>query len=199
MIRVAPPPEPPDFDQKVRQPGLVWLERNLDEKGKLPKRKRPPDRWSQFRNELANGFNNRCGYSAMYDLVGTVDHYLSCDNYPRFAYEWPNYRYVSGWINSSKKALDDRVLDPFEVEDDWFEILLPSMQLVLTEAVPDEKRERAEFTLRRLQLRDGERVVRQRQVWYRHYQEGKVSLNQLELVAPLIAKAVKKRVKAGVD
>ena len=28
---------------------------------------------------------------------------------------------MPGWINSSKGTLDNQILDPFEVEDDWFE------------------------------------------------------------------------------
>ncbi|MEB3336577.1 MAG: hypothetical protein VKJ46_03875, partial [Leptolyngbyaceae bacterium] len=124
--------------------------------------KRPRDLWSPFKSPLADGFHKLCGYSAMLDLGGTVDHYLSCKNHRSLAYEWSNYRFCSGWINSSKRALDDQVLDPFQVEDDWFEILLPSLQLVLTASVPDSERDRAEFTLQRLGLKDDERILRQR-------------------------------------
>ena len=74
-----------------------------------------------------------------------------------------------------------------------FEILLPSLQLVLTSAVPSAIRKRADFTLTRLHLRDDERIIRQRQQWYRMYQEGKLSLEGLETVAPLIARAVRKQ------
>jgi hypothetical protein len=195
MIRVTPSPEPPDFDQRARQPGLAWLAKHLDENGKLPAGKRPQDKWTRFKDQLADGFGNRCGYSAMHDLVGTVDHYLSCENHPELAYEWSNYRYASGWINSSKGTLDEQVLDPFEVQDGWFEILLPSMQLVLTDAVPPLERQRAEFTLERLHLRDDERMVRLRRKWYDYYLEGKLTLEGLDVFAPLIARAVRKQAK----
>lgn len=33
-------------------------------------------------------------------------------------------------MNSSKGTLDNQVLDPFEVANDWFEILLPSLQYI---------------------------------------------------------------------
>ena len=193
MKHFAPPPEPPDFDAQVRQPGNQWLEQNLDENGRLPKGTRPPDRWSDFKGQLADGFSNLCAYSVMCELVGTVDHYLSCEHHPRMVYEWSNYRYLSGWINSSKKTLDEAVLDPFQVEDDWFEVLLPSLQLVLTDAVPQGEQDRAKFTIERLHLRDDERVIRQRQQWYRMYQEGNLSIEGLEDVAPLIARAVRKQ------
>ncbi|MFM9157494.1 MAG: hypothetical protein ACKOPK_06140, partial [Dolichospermum sp.] len=118
--------------------------------------------------------------------VGNVEHFLSFKNYPDLAYEWSNYRFASGWINSSKGTLDNQILDPFEVEDDWFEILLPSLQLVITDAVPEEKRQKAEFTLQRLHLQDDERVLRQRREWYKLYIDGDLTLTGLEKKAPLI-------------
>lgn len=74
----------------------------------------------------------------------------------------------------------------------WFEILLPSLQLVLTDAVPQDKREIAQYTLMRLHLRDDERIIRQRREWYRMYQDGGLSLEELEKKAPLIARAIRK-------
>jgi hypothetical protein len=187
MIRFNPPPEPPEFDQKGRRCGNAWLAKNPDTK------KRPRDYWSPFKSHLADGFGNLCGYSAMYEPVGTVDHYLCCENHRHLAYEWSNYRYASSWINSSKSTLDEQVLDPFQVEDNWFEILLPSLQLVLTDAVPPHERDRAAFTLERLHLRDDERVIRQRQQWYQLYLEGELTLAGLERKAPLIARAIRKQ------
>jgi hypothetical protein len=199
MKRFAPPSEPPDFDAQVRQPGNDWLSQHLGEDGKLPQGQRPPDRWSSFKAQLARGFDNLCAYSVMLDLVGTVDHYLSCKNHPGLAYEWNNYRYSSGWINSSKGTQDEAMLDPFQVEDDWFEILLPSLQLILTDAVPLEERDRARFTLERLHLEHDERVLRQRRQWYEMYQRGELPLEGLERVAPLIAQAVRKQQAGNPD
>jgi len=87
MLKFNPPPEPADFDTKTRQPGNDWLTKNLNDK------KRPKDYWSNFKSNLADGFGNLCGYSAMYEPVGTVDHYLSCENHQNLAYEWSNYRF----------------------------------------------------------------------------------------------------------
>ncbi|MBD1214433.1 MAG: hypothetical protein H9534_17230, partial [Dolichospermum circinale Clear-D4] len=156
-------------------------------------KKRPKDYWSNFKSDLADGFGNICGYTVMYEPVGNVEHFLSFKNYPDLAYEWSNYRFASGWINSSKGTLDNQILDPFEVEDDWFEILLPSLQLVITDAVPPHKRQKAEFTLQRLHLQDDERVLRQRREWYKLYIDGDITLTGLEKKAPLIARAVRKQ------
>ncbi len=186
MIHFEPVSEPPDFDQNARQRGHKWLAEN-------PYATRPRDYWTPFKPQLADGFGNLCGYTAMYESVGTVDHYQSWKNNKPLAYEWSNYRFAAGWINSSKLNADDQVFDPFEVEDGWFEILLPSLQLVVTSAVPVNKRTQAEYTLERLHLRDDERVIRQREAWYRRYQENKLTLKGLEEVAPLLARAIRKQ------
>jgi hypothetical protein len=71
MMRFIPPSEPADFEQQVRKAGNNWLVKSPDAK--------PKDFWSTFKPELAQGFQNLCGYSVMYipSRMGTVDHYLS--------------------------------------------------------------------------------------------------------------------------
>lgn len=192
MIPVLPVPEPHDFDEKARQPGNQWL---IDH----PDANRPRDYWSPFRNLLAEGFHFRCGYSAMWISEGSVDHFLSWQNHPQLAYEWSNYRYISNSINSSKQKVDDQVLDPYELQEGWFEILLPSLQLVLTDAVPQQVRAKAEFTLQRLRLRDHENIIRQRLAWYSLYLEGELTLEGLERMAPLIAYAIRNQQNSTSD
>lgn len=185
MIPVPNPiPEPEGFHERCRELGNAWLQRN-------PDAKRPPDYWSPFKKHLEEGFSNRCGYGAIFINYGTVDHHISCYEDITKAYEWSNYRLVDGWMNSSKSNKDSSLLlDPFEVEDGWFEILLPSLQLVVSNDIPDEFRERAEYTINNLPLRDDERIIRQRRRWYELYQQGEFSLETLRKFAPLIAKAV---------
>ncbi len=190
MKHFNPQPEPRDFDRRARQPGRAWLRDHLDQAGNLPQGTRPRDYWSDFRGALAEGFDNLCAYTVMLTTEGTVDHYLSCNHHPDLAYEWSNYRFVMGWINSSKGDLDAAVLDPFEVQEDWFEIILPSLQLCLTDKVPPAQRDRAQFTLTRLHLDHDERIIRVRQQWYQLYLDGYLPLAGLQKVAPLIACAV---------
>ncbi len=184
MIHVTPPHEPEDFDARVRRPGAAWF-------AKQPTPK-PRDYWCLMVGELASGFHDLCAYAAMWISDGTVDHYLSSSHHTELAYEWSNYRYASHRMNSFKGAVDEKVLDPFSVEDGWFEIILPSLQLVLTEAIPADQRTRAEYTLGRLHLRDGEMVIRQRQAWYEMYRQG-TSLEVIKRKAPLIARAIRKQ------
>jgi hypothetical protein len=132
----------------------------------------------------------------MYEPVGTVDHYISCRNCRDanavLAYTWSNYRFASQWINASKQNADSSVLDPFKVKDGWFEILLPSLQMVVHSSVPNRIKAKANFTLERLHLRDDERVIRQREEWYRMRKQGELNHEGLKKKAPLIARAVEK-------
>ncbi|MDY7091882.1 MAG: hypothetical protein SX243_02825 [Acidobacteriota bacterium] len=187
MIAFERVPQPPGFREQAEQPGAVWLETH-------PEAKRPRDFWTPFKAPLAQGFHNLCAYSAMFEPVGTVDHFVSCTEDRSLAYKWSNYRYAAQWINASKSSLPSiQILDPFEVENGWFKILLPSLQLVVSQEISPALRKRAEFVLVRLNLRDDERVIRQRREWFRMYQDGEISLEGLRKKAPLIARAVERQ------
>ena len=184
MIRFEPVTEPAEFQEQARAPGTAWLAAH-------PDAERPRDYWTPFKKSLAQGFRDLCAYSAMYEPVGTVDHYISWNEDKSRAYEWENYRYCAAWINSSKANTPAAcLLDPFEVEDGWFELHLPSLQLRVSDTVPDQFRERAEYVLNRLHLSDDERVMRQRSEWFRMYQSGELTLDGLGRKAPLIAAAI---------
>lgn len=186
MIQFELRPKPADFKERVEDRGSAWLAANPTG--------RPPAHWLEFRSKLSDAFGSLCAYGAMFEPVGTVDHFVSVDEDRSKSYDWTNYRFAAGWINSSKQALKStQIIDPFVVNNEWFEVQLPSMQLVLTGQVPPEERERAQFVLERLHLGHDERVVRQRLEWYRMYQDGELDLVGLTKKAPLIATAIKKR------
>lgn len=185
MIPVAPPAEPATFDAECRVPGNAWLATH-------PDGRRPPDHWRHFLGDLCAGFGNRCGYLAMLDMTGTVDHFQSTSRHRDLTYEWSNYRYATGWLNSSKQTLDGEVLDPFQVREAWFEIDLPTLHLRLTAAVPARVRPRATETIRRLHLDYGDRVMRSREFYHGAYRNGEFTLDFLERVAPMIATAVRR-------
>ena len=188
MIPVPNPiEEPKNFDDRCRKAGAAWLKEN-------PNCERPTDKWTPFRHALADGFSNRCAFGAMYIPSGTVDHFVSWKEDKSLAYEWANFRYVEGWVNSSKNKKEASLfLDPFVVGEGWFEILLPSMQLVATDLIPDEFKELAKSTLDNLPIRDDERTLRVRREWYRMYEEKELNLEGLRKKAPLIAAAVEKK------
>jgi hypothetical protein len=196
MIRFKLQTEPANFDARCRKRGLRWLRANPCYEG------RPCDYWSEFELQLRNAFNGLCGYCAMLVMKAQVDHFipvalLKVQGKDTLAYEWSNYRYGEGVLNQKKGK--HKILDPFEVGDDWFEVLLPSLQLVITPNVPRRKRKLAEFTLEKLGLRDSEVVVRYRREWFKMYQERKLTLDGLRQSAPLVARAVERELLEGRD
>ena len=186
MIPVAKVPRPSGY-AKVKAGGDAWLAAN-------PSAKRPKDLWSPFLPELAEGFAHLCGYAAMLDPTGgTVDHYLSWKNRPDLAYEWTNFRFVSYVLNASKRTADDTVLDPHVVGRGWFEVILPSLQMRVTDQVPAAHKAAAVFTLKRLKLDNGEKVVRWRRHYYARFEAGQLDLEGLRVFAPLVAEAVERQ------
>ena len=176
--------EPAGFETMCRMPGNAWLAAH-------PDALRPRDYWSGFKSQLADGFGGLCAYSAMSLPVGTVDHFVSFNEDRGLAYEWSNFRYAAGWINSSKKSVRaEEILDPLLVDSGWFQILLPSLQLVATNRIPVGMRGKAEDTLRRLHLTDDERIVRQRLAWFKLWDDGELTIDGLRRMAPLIAEAI---------
>ena len=195
MIRVKKSKEPHGFDERCRKRGCQWLADH-------PGYKRPRDYWSEFEAQLRSAFAGLCGYCAMTVMKGQIDHFVDIETLKEkgkggLAYEWTNFRYADGSINQRK--LNARVLDPHTVRNEWFELLLPSLQLVLTSKVPENKRSLAEFTLVRLGLRDGEVVVRYRAKWFGLYRKRELNLEGLRAVAPLIAFAVERDLGKGLD
>ncbi|MBK6726043.1 MAG: hypothetical protein IPG63_02095 [Xanthomonadales bacterium] len=187
MIPVKRSPEPSQFDTKCRKAGKAWLKLQA-----RPLAGRPKDYWSQFRPDLCNAFKSICAYEALFIGAGggCVDHFEPVSN-TKLIYEWSNYRYANARVNSRKGIRGSAdILDPFEVRPGWFEILLPSLQMRVTDRVPAPKRARAEATLRLLGLDHHEQVVASRAEFYRLYREGKLSLEALREWAPLIAEAI---------
>lgn len=88
MIRFDPIPEPAAFAERVESRGRAWLA--------LHATGRPPAYWLEVRRDLADAFRQLCAYSAMFEPVGTVDHFVSIDEDRARAYAWTNYRFASG-------------------------------------------------------------------------------------------------------
>lgn len=189
MIPVPNPiPEPAAFDARCRIPGNRWLAEHPTAKAN-----QFPGHWQRFQLNLAQAFTYRCGWSAMYiGTDGAVDHFLSRENDRErtSVYEWSNYRYISTTVNSSKQALDQAVLDPFEVQHGWFEVRLPAFMLICTELVPATYREKADFTIQRLKLDVGSKFIANRRQWYCNYLCSNLPMTNLREYAPLMAAAI---------
>jgi hypothetical protein len=193
VIRVPRRKAPHGFKERVAAPGKAWLARN---KGR---RKGLPAYWSRVKDDVIAAFSQRCAYTAMWlSHDGEIDHFVSIDEDPRKAFRWDNLRYAAAWINRSKQNIpSSQLLDPFEVEDGWFEIVLPSLELRVTDRCPVHLRPRAELMLDRLGLRSGPQVMRSRRAFYAQYRSGRAKLEYLDDYAPLIARAIRKQQEAA--
>jgi len=88
------------------------------------------------------------------------------------------------------ETLDDQLLDPFEVQDDWFEVDIPSFVLRITDRIPRHLQAKAEFTVDRLDLQQGRKAVTLRWEWYEQYRLGELTMAGLHRNAPLVARAI---------
>jgi hypothetical protein len=66
----------------------------------------------------------------------------------------------------------------------------------VTDKVPAAHQAAAAFTLKRLKLGEGEKIVRWRQHYYARFQAGQLDLDGLRVFAPLIADAVERQQQA---
>jgi hypothetical protein len=200
--KLASANEPSLFDVNCRQPGATFL-------GENPPRD-PHEKsgwWSQFQPDLAKHFSYRCGWTAMtIGLDGDVDHFLACGHrkgspspHRNLAFEWSNYRYASGTINSRKGNHDNQVLDPCEIGEGWFEVVLPNFVLVPTALLPAELRPKTKTTIEKLRLFNDFKIRFTRWSWYeRYWNKGDPLIELLEKDAPLVASAVRKALDSGV-
>lgn len=188
MIHVErqPEPRPPefDFDREVRQPGRSALS-ELTGQGPSVSRRGPrigkkADRledlnpevlrkyayWTRALDALHKAYRGVCAYSCFYiePLCGpTVDHFVAIARTGlEEAYEWDNYRLACSLMNACKREFPD-VLDPFKVDDGWFELDLNTLEVKPGSALPSDLQARINETIRRLHLNDRDcRLTRER-------------------------------------
>ncbi len=198
MFPVPKVRQPRGFKADVELRGRTWLNAHP-----AATHSDYPDYWrtrgnGKYVRALKNGFHFRCGYTAHLTDHATVDHFYSKENYRKRTYKWSNYRYAASWLNSAKKPCHDGLLlDPYEVGPGWFEVELPSMQLVVNPAVipTPELVAKARFTLDTLPICDDERVVDFRAMCYAEYKashDKPTALQWLRRMAPLIAEAIER-------
>jgi uncharacterized protein (TIGR02646 family) len=126
MIPVTPQPEPPEFDQKVRQRGQKWLHKKLSHTHPATASAiELKPYWQACLDELHQGYQGICAYLCIYvdraQGSATVDHFQPKSQRPDLAYEWSNYRLACQRMNNSKRDFTD-VLDPFTVQSAWFRL-----------------------------------------------------------------------------
>jgi hypothetical protein len=205
MIHVDPAPEPPDFDRKIRQPGLSAIAEMVGEpplvRRRGPRRGKCADRrediptecfppfWRYGLDDMMRDYNQICSYMAIFieKVTGaaTVDHMIPRSVEWSQVYEWSNYRLACSLMNS-RKSDAIFVLDPFQVKTGWFELEFVGFQVEPAATLSSLIRRRVEKTIARLRLND--RECRELRRWYVfEYEAKEISLAHLTRRAPFIA------------
>lgn len=189
MIPVVLQPEPPGFDQTVRQNGLNYLRSHdipLDRP--LPEGTNLHPYWRACLDDLFNSYQGVCAYLCVFlERVtggGSVDHFIAKSKQADLAYEWSNYRLACATMNSRKGDYDG-VLDPFAIGPNMFHLELVSGRIYPNpDLAPVEQRD-VENTIQRLGLDDpGCRRLRVRH--YQEYLEGLYTRDFLKRSSPFV-------------
>ncbi|WP_075293363.1 hypothetical protein [Pararhizobium arenae] len=190
MIGVAPKHEYPGFDNDVRKRGAAFLAACPKPTSKQFKRF---NFWSSALRELHEAYSGVCAYTAMYlPDRGTVDHFIPKageNGQPELAYEWSNFRLAGGKVNTSKGDLID-IVDPFEVQENWFFMQIPACLLRANPGLDKELKRKIANTINILRLNQDDNYVQERCNILIDYAKNDVSLNFLERRYPFLAKEI---------
>jgi hypothetical protein len=190
LMHVDKQPEPPHFWEKVQKDGEEFLLKNPHAKGKSLK-----PCWRAIIPDLYDAYSGICAYTCHwipYDVGWpTVDHFKSKEDYPQDAYRWDNYRLVCGMMNGRKGIYRD-VLDPFTLQDGWFAIHFPSLQLISGTGLSSGDMQKVEATIKRLKLNDY-KCTKARQDRLKPYLLKRYTFEHLYNIAPFLAKELKRQ------
>ena len=203
-------PEPEGFDSKVRRPGLAAISELVGEPSpprpgprRVPVAQRrediPPSSfppfWREAIDDMLVAYKRLCAYTSLYIYPATgsptVDHLWPKSARWDRAYEWSNYRLACSLVNAYKGAAAD-VLDPFEIEDDWFGLEFVGYQVVARDGLGPEVLRRVEETIERLGL-NSDRCCRERAEYGEGYRSSDLTLSHVERHAPFIAREIRRQ------
>lgn len=179
MIRIAPQPEPADFDAKVRRRG------HADPKDGRGKWK---PHWRACMADLHAAYGGVCAYwsiPVMVDDNARVDHYKPKCLYADDAYEWTNYRLSCDGANRAKWKHED-ILDPFDIHTDWFRLSTATWEIAPAAALSPDLKIKVQVTIDRLKL-NSQTLRRRRKTLADRVEKCEVRFNILEQDEPYLA------------
>lgn len=158
MIPVTAKPEPANFNAKVRQKGLRWLEKKeIDLDAAAPDGFEFNPFWRDCLDDMYELYGRVCAYGGFYieKVTGSpsVEHFIPKSKTPRLAYEWSNYRMVCSLLNGRKSDYED-VLDPFALSPETFYLNLASGAIYPNPNLDAQSQAAAQATIKRLKLDD---------------------------------------------
>ena len=198
MIPVQFQPEPDDFEDKVRKPGLAFLNKVPNPKSEDWKNR---DYWRKSLPDLYTSYNKICAYSAQWiprpEGSPTVDHFLPKSAKPELAYEWDNFRLASLRMNARKNDFQD-VIDPCKLNLGDFILDFPVLSISASFNLSDSLKKQIMDTIDRLKLND-EICKQGRLEWLMPYCETVYPFEYLKKKAPFIAYELERQGLVDVD
>lgn len=182
MIPVTPKPEPEIFDEKVRKPGKEFLSNNPDADAKDL-----PPYWRNIQEELWEAYDGVCAYFSIYFEIisgaSSTEHFVAKSKVRELAYEWSNYRLACLGANQKKNVHE--VLDPFEIEENSFEINFTDGEVSVNKQKPIKYQALCQKTIDALKLNSSlMKAVRMRH--YQDYITKSVDLNYMKTHSPFV-------------
>ena len=204
MIPVAPATEPAGFETKVRRPGLRAIAEMVGKPSPYPRtagRKHKkiatreanipadafPSYWTKVLKELMAAYHEVCAYSCfrIHPVTGarSADHFAPKSRDWQHVYQWSNYRLCCSRMNARKNDFG-AVVDPFNVQQGWFELELLGFQVIPGRSLSVDIRTQVQNTIDRLGLNDfrRDREKDAERYWNRGY-----SLAVLKEDSPFVA------------
>ena len=186
MIPVQPQPEPTGFSERVREPGASFL---AEVPRPTPQQWKGREYWQRVLPDMREAYKGICAYSAQWisPVTGShsIDHFVPKSSRPDLAYEWRNYRYVSLKFNSRKGT--HTILDPFQLEPDWFVLDFPSLLVKPNSVLSPDRKEAVSKTITVLKLNTDDTCVERRQIWVEEFCNREINFTHLQKKAPFIA------------
>ena len=189
MIRIKRKGEPSDFDAKVRRPGLSYLKGLAA--GKRPNWSRH-GYWRKAKEDMINAYEGICAYACCEispSSSAEIDHLHPKSRYRQEAYEWDNLRLCSSNIN--KKKRDHDVLDPFDVRDRTFGIVLATGRMVKLKKYDPAYEALCDKTVKVLGLNEHE-YTRMRTDILDDYLRGEITMSNLQKRNPFVYSEVQR-------
>jgi len=190
MIKLILADEPPEFDAIVRQPAYEECKKlNIALDAKKPRGVDLPPYWTRMSKQIHKIYKGVCAYQGMrfayYSGASTTDHFIAKSKAKtvKLAYEWTNYRLSSLGANRVKNTRI--VLDPCQIEDDWFFLNLTTGEISESKNVDKKLQRRIAQTITFLKLND-EELCEDRRVRWEQFLNREIAIKILENDYPIV-------------
>ena len=202
MIRVPQIAPTVSYELKVKLPGQAFLAKNPSPSRDAFKRN---DFWTEIHDEMYDAYHGICMYCASWTprtprgasfRQTTVDHFIPKSIYPKWAYEWENFRLCRNDLNTNK-GQELYIPDPFGICNEWFEIDFTTWRVGPSNDAPVYVRNRIRSSLVILGL-NSDAYIEERQAATALYIHRPAERSEIALLYPFLTAEVERQ-STGTD